>query len=65
MPIAALVPAIGAIHRADVLLYGTRGGAWARIDGSPLTAAAGLAWSGDLPRLLQQVLFDTADSIVV
>jgi hypothetical protein len=36
----------------------------ARIDGSPLTAAAVLAWSGDLPRLLQQVLFDTADSIV-
>ena len=36
----------------------------ARIDGSPLTAAAALVWSGDLPRLLQQVLFDTADSIV-
>jgi DNA-binding transcriptional LysR family regulator len=36
----------------------------ARIDRSPLTAAAGLAWSGDLPRLLQQVLFDTADSVV-
>ena len=36
----------------------------ARIDGSPLTAAAGLVRSGDLPRLLQQVLFDTADSVV-
>jgi len=36
----------------------------ARVDGSPLVAAAGLAWHGDLPRLLQQVLFDTADSIV-
>jgi len=36
----------------------------ARIDGSPLTAAAALVWSGDLPRLLQQVLFDTADSVV-
>jgi hypothetical protein len=35
----------------------------ARIDGSPLTAAAALVWSGDLPRLLQQVLFDTADSV--
>jgi DNA-binding transcriptional LysR family regulator len=35
----------------------------ARIEGSPLTAKAGLAWSGDLPRPLQQVLFDTADSI--
>jgi DNA-binding transcriptional LysR family regulator len=36
----------------------------ARVDGSPLVAAASLAWHGDLPRLLQQVLFDTADSIV-
>jgi hypothetical protein len=36
----------------------------ARIDGSPLTAAAALVWSGDLPRQLQQVLFDTADSVV-
>ena len=36
----------------------------ARIDGSPLAAAAALVWSGDLPRLLQQVLFDTADSVV-
>jgi hypothetical protein len=36
----------------------------ARIDGSPLTAAAALVWSGDLPRPLQQVLFDTADSVV-
>ena len=36
----------------------------ARIDGSPLTAGAALVWSGDLPRPLQQVLFDTADSVV-
>jgi DNA-binding transcriptional LysR family regulator len=35
----------------------------ARLDQCPLTATAGLAWSGDLPRELQQVLFDTADSI--
>jgi hypothetical protein len=28
----------------------------------PLTAAAIVAWSGDLPRQLQQVLFDTADA---
>jgi DNA-binding transcriptional LysR family regulator len=34
-----------------------------RIDGSPLTAAAALVWSGELPRPLQQVLFDTADSV--
>jgi DNA-binding transcriptional LysR family regulator len=29
----------------------------------PLTATAALAWNGDLPRPLQQVLFDAADSI--
>src|SRR5215471_17072224 len=28
----------------------------------PLTASAALVWSGDLPRPLQQVLFETADS---
>lgn len=31
------------------------------IEGRPLTATAVLAWSSDLPRVLQQVLFDTAD----
>jgi hypothetical protein len=35
----------------------------ARVDRCPLTATAGLVWSGDLPRELQQVLFDTADAI--
>jgi LysR family transcriptional regulator, benzoate and cis,cis-muconate-responsive activator of ben and cat genes len=35
----------------------------ARIEGSPLTAAAALAWSEDLPDQLQQVLFDAADRI--
>jgi DNA-binding transcriptional LysR family regulator len=29
----------------------------------PLTATAALVWSGDLPRPLQQILFDTAESI--
>ena len=29
----------------------------------PLTAAGGLVWNADLPRPLQQVLFDTADAI--
>ncbi len=29
----------------------------------PLTATAALVWSGDLPRQLQQVLFDTADAV--
>ncbi len=28
----------------------------------PLTATAALVWNGDLPRPLQQILFDTADS---
>jgi DNA-binding transcriptional LysR family regulator len=36
-----------------------------RLDQSPLAATAGLVWSGDLPRPLQQVLFDTADGIMV
>jgi hypothetical protein len=29
----------------------------------PLTATAAVVWNGDLPRPLQQVLFDAADSI--
>jgi hypothetical protein len=29
----------------------------------PLTATAALVWNDDLPRLLQQILFDTADSL--
>jgi hypothetical protein len=32
------------------------------LEGSPLAATAVVAWSGDLPRRLQQVLFDTADA---
>jgi hypothetical protein len=35
----------------------------ARVQECPLTATAGLVWGGELPRQLQQVLFDTADSI--
>jgi DNA-binding transcriptional LysR family regulator len=31
------------------------------IAGQPLTATAALIWNGDLPRPLQQILFDTAD----
>jgi DNA-binding transcriptional LysR family regulator len=31
------------------------------IEGQPLTATAALVWNGDLPRPLQQILFDTAD----
>ena len=33
-----------------------------RLDGRPLTATAAIAWNCDLPRHLQQVLFDTADT---
>jgi DNA-binding transcriptional LysR family regulator len=33
------------------------------IAGQPLTATAALVWNGDLPRPLQQVLFDTADGL--
>ena len=44
---------------------GTHGMARARVEGSPFAATAGLVWSGDLPRQLQQVLFDTADSITL
>jgi DNA-binding transcriptional LysR family regulator len=36
-----------------------------RVQQHPLVATAGLVWSGDLPRPLQQVLFDTADSVAV
>jgi hypothetical protein len=33
------------------------------IAGHPLTATAALVWHGDLPRPLQQILFDTADDV--
>ena len=32
------------------------------VAGHPLTATAALVWNGDLPRPLQQILFDTADA---
>jgi hypothetical protein len=31
----------------------------------PLTASAALVWSGDLPRALQQMLFDAAERLSV
>jgi hypothetical protein len=34
-----------------------------RLNQAPLTASAGLVWSGDVPRRLQQIFFDTADGI--
>ncbi len=36
-----------------------------RLEHHPLTATAGLVWSVDLPRQLQQVLFDTADGVML
>jgi DNA-binding transcriptional LysR family regulator len=33
------------------------------LDDHPLTATAALVWNGDLPRPLQQILFDTADGL--
>jgi hypothetical protein len=37
--------------------------ALAGLEDHPLTATAALVWNGDLPRPLQQVLFDAADGI--
>ena len=37
----------------------------ARADRSAFAATAALVWTGDLPRQLQQVLFDTADGIAI
>ena len=34
------------------------------IENHPLTATASLVWSGDLPRPLQQILFETADGVL-
>ena len=34
------------------------------IAGHPLTATAALVWNRDLPRPLQQILFDTADGLI-
>jgi DNA-binding transcriptional LysR family regulator len=35
----------------------------AYVTGHPLTATAALVWNSDLPRPLQQILFDTADGV--
>jgi hypothetical protein len=34
------------------------------IAGRPLTTTAALVWNGDLPRPLQQILFDTAAATI-
>jgi hypothetical protein len=36
-----------------------------RLRHHPLIATAGLVWNGDLPRPLQQMLFDTAAGVTV
>ena len=38
---------------------------YVRVNQCPLAATAGLVWSGDLPRPLQQILFDAADGITL
>ena len=40
-----------------------RGMARVDLQDHPLTASAALVWSGDLPRPLQQMLFDVAESL--
>jgi len=44
-------------------LAGTGDMARVSIAGHPLTATAALVWHGDLPRPLQQILFNTADAL--
>jgi hypothetical protein len=44
-------------------LAGPGGMARVSIADHPLTATAALVWHGDLPRPLQQILFDTADGM--
>jgi DNA-binding transcriptional LysR family regulator len=44
-------------------LAGTYGMVRVSLQQNPLTASAALVWSGDLPRPLQQMLFDIADSL--
>jgi DNA-binding transcriptional LysR family regulator len=67
-PAAVLTgPAIAARTQARPVrqsrLAGTYGMVRVSLQHHPLTAAAALVWSGDLPRPLQQLLFDTADSL--
>jgi DNA-binding transcriptional LysR family regulator len=48
----------GAPHMAD-----TYDMAEVTLERQPLTATAGLVWNTDLPRRLQQILFETADAV--
>ena len=51
----------GPIRRSS--LADTSGMVRVSLQHHPLTASAALVWNGDLPRPLQQMLFDTADSL--
>jgi len=57
--IAGLPPGVTRLPRPA----GTGDMARVSIAGHPLTATAALVWNGDLPRALQQILFDTADGV--
>jgi len=56
-------PGFGPLRPDPAADTGTYGMVPVRVRQSPLVATAGLVWSGDLPRELQQVLFDTADAV--
>ena len=51
-----LIPMPRALVSQDMVLVG--------LEHHPLTATAAMVWNGDLPRPLQQVLFDAADGMV-
>ena len=57
--IAGLPPGVIRLPRPA----GTGDMARVSVAGHPLTATAALVWHGDLPRPLQQILFDTADGV--
>jgi DNA-binding transcriptional LysR family regulator len=60
-PTVATRPQTWPIRRS--YLADTSGMVRASLQCQPLTAAAALVWSSELPRPLQQLLFDTADSL--
>jgi hypothetical protein len=50
-------------HRQHRLARPMPGTGRVGLEHHPLTAMAALVWSGDLPRPLQQILFDTAERV--
>lgn len=59
----AIAPRTRALPMRQSPLANTYGMVRVRLEHHPLIACAALVWSGDLPRPLQQMLFDTADSL--